>query len=56
MTGFGSGRDYSFDEFFEDVEHVGLVADVQLSSWDLRPFTPESEFLVAVLSPSTSTR
>ena len=59
VTGFGSGRDYSFAEFFDDVEHVGLVPDVLLSSWDLRPFTPDSNFLVAVLSlaavgPATS--
>ena len=55
VTGFGSGRDYSFAEFFEDVEQVGLVAEVLLSAWDLRPFTTESDFLVAVLSRSAST-
>jgi SAM-dependent methyltransferase len=55
VTGFGSGRDYSFAEFFADVEHVGLVADVLLSTWDLRPFTTDSDFLVAVLSPGVST-
>ncbi len=54
VIGFGSGRDYSFAEFFDDVEHVGLVADVLLSTWDLRPFTTESDFLVAVLSRGTS--
>ncbi len=52
VTGFGSGRDYSFAEFFEDVEQVGLVAELLLSTWDLRPFTDESDFLVAVLSRS----
>lgn len=55
VIGFGSGRDYSFDEFLADVEQVGLVADLLLSSWDLRPFTTESGFLVAVLSRSAST-
>ena len=50
VTGFGSGRDYPFDEFFGDVEHAGLVAELTLAAWDLRPFTPESNFLVAVLS------
>jgi SAM-dependent methyltransferase len=54
VTGFGSERDYSFAEFFEDVEHVGLVAEVLLSTWDLRPFTPESDFLVAVLGRDSS--
>jgi SAM-dependent methyltransferase len=55
VTGFGSGRDYSFAEFFDDVAEVGLVADVLLSTWDLRPFTTESGFLVAVLSRDGST-
>ncbi|MEJ7800388.1 MAG: class I SAM-dependent methyltransferase [Ilumatobacter sp.] len=55
VTGFGSGRDYSFAEFFEDIEQVGLVAEVLLSTWELRPFTSESDFLVAVLSRSAST-
>jgi SAM-dependent methyltransferase len=51
VTGFGSGRDYTFDAFFDDVTQVGLVADLSLASWDLRPFTADSDFLVAVLSP-----
>lgn len=55
VTGFGSGRDYSFAEFFADVEHVGLVPEVLLSTWDLRPFSTESDFLVAVLSRGAST-
>jgi len=29
---------------------AGLAADVALATWDLRPFTASSEFLVAVLS------
>lgn len=55
VTGFGSGRDYTFAEFFDDVESVGLVSELSLASWDLRPFTPESDFLVAILSPPRST-
>ena len=50
MTGFGSGRDYDYNEFFADVEDAGLVADLRLATWNLRPFTAESDFLVAVLS------
>lgn len=49
VIGFGAGRGYSFEEFFEDVGLVGMVADLLLSTWDLRPFTPESDFLVAIL-------
>lgn len=48
--GFGSGRDYSFEEFFGDAESVGLRTDLRLSSWHLHPWQPESDFLVAVLS------
>ena len=50
VTGFGSGGDYPFDEFFADVEAAGLTVELRVSTWDLRPFTPESDFLVAVLS------
>jgi SAM-dependent methyltransferase len=55
VTGFGAGRDYSFAEFFDDVESVGLLPEVLLSTWDLRPFTPESDFLVAVLARRSTT-
>ncbi len=50
VTGFGAGRDYSFTEFFADVQQAGLHADLLLSTWDLRPFANSSDFLVAVLS------
>lgn len=49
-VGFGAGRGYEFDEFFADVAAVGLRDDLRLSTWDLRPFTSSSDFLVAVLS------
>jgi SAM-dependent methyltransferase len=47
--GFGAGRDYSFDQFLGDVAEAGLEPEVLLSTWDLRPFTDDSEFLVAIL-------
>ncbi|WIN00787.1 class I SAM-dependent methyltransferase [Actinoplanes oblitus] len=47
--GFGAGRDYPFDEFLADAATAGLVPDLLLSTWDLRPLTPESDFLVALL-------
>lgn len=50
VTGFGAGRGYSFEEFFDDVQSVGLAPDVLLAGWDLRPFAADSGFLVAVLS------
>jgi len=52
VVGFGSGGDYPFSDFFDDVAAAGLAAELRLSTWDLRPFTDESEFLVAVLVPA----
>ena len=49
-VGFGAERGYTFDEFFADVERAGLTADVVLESWDLRPFTKASDFVVAILA------
>jgi SAM-dependent methyltransferase len=49
VIGFGSGRGYSFDEFRTDCGAAGLHPQLELSTWDLRPFVPESDFLVAVL-------
>lgn len=50
VIGFGAGRGYPFDRFFADAEAAGLHRDLALATWDLRPFTPSSDFLVAVLS------
>jgi SAM-dependent methyltransferase len=50
VVGFGAERGYTFDEFFADVERAGLTADVVLESWDLRPFTKASDFVVAILA------
>ncbi len=52
VIGYGAGRGYPFEEFLADADKAGLAPDVLLSSWDLRPFTAESDFLVAVLRPS----
>lgn len=50
IIGFGAGRGYEFSEFFADVEAAGLQLDLALSTWDLKPFTAESTFLVAIVS------
>ena len=50
VTGFGGGRSYEFDDFFADVEAAGLGIELRASTWDLRPFTEDSDFLVAVTS------
>ncbi|MCV7244454.1 class I SAM-dependent methyltransferase [Mycobacterium mantenii] len=50
--GFGAGRDYEFGEFINDAVDAGFVPDLLLSTWDLRPFTDDSDFLVALLRPA----
>ena len=50
VIGFGAGRGYDFDHFFSDLTDAGLKIDLPLETWDLRPFTPGSGFLVAVCS------
>ena len=49
VIGFGAGRDYGFERFRADAAAAGLREDLLLATWDLRPFTPRSDFLVAVL-------
>lgn len=48
--GFGANRGYDFGEFFADAAAVGLREELRLATWDLRPLTPTSDFLVAVLA------
>jgi len=50
VIGFGAGRGYGFDEFFADAEVAGLVLQHRFGTWDLRPFTAGSDFVVAVLA------
>lgn len=51
VVGFGAGRAYEFDDFSADATSAGLRFDLRLATWDLRPWTPASDFLVAVLRP-----
>jgi SAM-dependent methyltransferase len=50
--GFGAGRGYGFEEFLADAATAGWAPDLLLSTWDLRPFTRDADFLVAVLRPA----
>lgn len=50
--GFGAGRGYEFGEFLSDAAAAGLEPDLLLSTWDLRPFTEDADFLVALLRPA----
>ena len=48
--GFGADREYDFDEFRADVAAAGLAIELELSTWDIRPFRADSDFLVAILT------
>jgi SAM-dependent methyltransferase len=50
--GFGAGRGYPFAEFLDDARAAGWATDLLLSTWDLRPFTEDADFLVALLRPA----
>jgi SAM-dependent methyltransferase len=47
--GFGADRGYEFSEFLRDAAAAGFEPDLLLATWDLRPFTDDSDFLVALL-------
>jgi len=47
--GFGTARGYDVEDFLDDARAGGLVAELLLSTWDLRPFDEQADFLVAVL-------
>lgn len=53
-VGFGSGRDYDFAEYRDDVEQAGLVVDLELATWDLRPMAPDADFMVSILRTEIS--
>jgi SAM-dependent methyltransferase len=50
VIGFGADRGYGYATFFADAAAAGLTLEVTLGTWDLRPFTPDSDFLVALLA------
>lgn len=49
VAGFGLGRGYELASFEADVVAAGLRESLRLATWDLRPWTPESDFVVSVL-------
>jgi SAM-dependent methyltransferase len=52
VIGFGAGRDYGFGQFLDDAARAGFSPDLLLSTWDLRPFTDDADFIVALLRPA----
>ena len=49
VVGFGAGRGYSFDEFIKDAAEAGLAIQHRWATWEIDPFTPDSDFMVSVL-------
>ncbi len=52
VLAYGAGRGYPFDEFFADLSTAGLTLDLALSTWELHPYTAQSDFLVAIAHAS----
>ena len=50
VTGFGAGRGYDFTDCLSDAQVAELTPVLAFSTWDLRPWQPDSDFLVAVLT------
>jgi SAM-dependent methyltransferase len=49
VVGFGAGRGYAFDALDLDAREAGFAVQHRFATWDLRPFGPDADFLVAVL-------
>jgi hypothetical protein len=49
-VGSRSNRAYEFDAFPNDAGSAGLAPDLLFGTWDRRPFTTGSDFLVALLA------
>ena len=52
VIGFGLDRGYPLEQFDADIASAGLLVDQRFASWDLRPFTAESDFNVTILRAS----
>ncbi|QDQ98421.1 methyltransferase domain-containing protein [Tomitella fengzijianii] len=49
VVGFGMGRTLTVEEFDEHVAAAGLRVRQRFGTWDLEPWTPDSDFVVSVL-------
>lgn len=50
VVGFGAGRGWDFDDFMATATEAGLEPEDVFESWDLKPFTERSDFLVAIFT------
>ncbi len=49
VIGFGAGRGYELDAFERDAVGAGFHLEHRFSTWDLRPWSVDSDFAVSVL-------
>lgn len=49
VVGFHTDRHLTLDAFDEAVAEAGLRLDLRLATWDVRPWTPESDWAVSIL-------
>lgn len=49
VVGFHTNRHLTLDAFDAAVAEAGLRLDLRLASWDIRPWTPESDWAVSIL-------
>ncbi|MFS3130021.1 class I SAM-dependent methyltransferase [Nocardioides sp. Bht2] len=49
VIGFRRAEEYSYSRFDADITAAGLRLEQRFSTWDLEPFSRESEFAVSVL-------
>lgn len=52
VTGLGADRGYANEVLEADAAAAGLSVDLRLATWDVRPWSPDSDFTVTVLRPS----
>ena len=52
VIGFGLDRGYAIDQFDADIASTDLIVDQRFATWDLRPFTVDSDFAVTILRGS----
>ena len=48
VVGFSQARGYSLKDFDHDLSIANLEMDLRFSSWDLRPWTPDSDYSVTI--------
>lgn len=48
VAGFATDREYTVARFDEDLAAVGLIVEHRFSTWDLRPWTADADWVVTV--------